>query len=509
MNVELDSALDERSTATAPTVAPQPETKLSDRAIKSSAWLFGIRATVHACLMLQVVVLVKFLSPEQFGIVGIALLCLSMLKTFTEGGMDLALIQRQDDIQMYLPTAWTVQVIRGVFIASMLFLLAPYCCQFFNQPEATQFIQAFGIPVLIAGFMSIGIVEFKKQVQYQKLVAFEVVPAILSFVITILIAYQFHTIWAILIGRIAESVAKVVISFQIHPFRPRLEINRAHFRDLFGFGKWIYMSSILLFLLNQGDNIVVGRILGASWLGFYQFAFRIAKLPVTEVNSTLGQVLFPAFSRLQNDVPRLKSAYFRSLTIILTLTIPFALGIFVIAPYAIPVFLGDEWAPAVQLVQIFSLLGLLVSVGSTTGNIFKAVGRPSYTTLSQFCRAVIMFTAMLPLMQWRGAVGAAYAVVLSELAVGGFLLMAVASLLHASLRDFLRCCACQLAAALLMVLGVHFTGQQLGQPYTITDFLALMFAGAAIYAPLLALLDLLFHLGLIRMLREIFLRWRK
>ncbi len=486
----------------------QPE-KLSDRAIRSSASLFVIRAAVAGSLMLQVVLLVKFLSPEQFGIVGLALLCLSMLRTFTEAGIEQALIQRAGDIRTHLHTAWTIQVIRGALIATALFLLGPMYCQFFNEPEATGFIQAFGIPMLILGFTNIGIVEYKKQVQHNKLISFEVVPAVLNLLVSVFVAYQYQTVWAILFGRIADSVAAVLISFRMHTFRPRLQIYLPHFWDLFRFGKWIYMSTILLFLLNQGDNFVVGKMLGAAWLGYYQFGFRIAKLPITEVNNAIGQVLFSAFSRLQHDIPRMKSAYLRSLTVILTLTIPLTFGIFVIAPYAVPATLGQKWLPSVPLIQIFSLLGLLVSVGSSTGHVFKAVGKPSILTLSQFCRAVIMFSLMIPMIRWNGAVGAAYAVVLSELAIGGFLILAVGNVLQASIRDALRCCSIQLVAAFSMAFGVHFVGTQLSHPDTIPYVVLLIFVGATIYGSLVALMDAILDLELIAMLQGIFTRWRK
>ena len=507
--MSVSSSTDLRSATVSDHESPRGEPQLSDRTIRSSAWLFLIRAAVRGCLMLQVVVLVRFLSPEQFGVVGLALLSLSMLRTFTEGGMELALIQRPGDIRGHLNTAWVVQVIRGMIIASALFLFAPQYCGFFNEPGATTFIQSFGLPMLILGFANIGIVEYKKQVQFEKLVSFEVVPAVLNFVVTIGIAYQYQTVWAILFGRVAESIAKVIISYRVHTFRPRLRFDRQHFRDLFGFGKWIYLSTILLFLLNHGDNIVVGRVLGTLSLGYYQFGFRIAKLPVTEINATLSKVLFPAFSRIQNDTERLKAAYFKSVTVVLTITIPLAFGIFVIAPYAIPAVLGQEWLPSVPLVQVFSILGLLVSIGSTTGNVFKAIGKPSISTMAQFCRAVIMFSAMLPMIEWKGAVGAAYAVVLSELAIGGFLLLKISSLLGAGIADYARAISCQLIAACGMVAAVHFAAGQLSSPDSITNVLALVTLGALVYGLLIALLDSILRLNLLKTFTNILSRFRK
>lgn len=481
----------------------EPRRELGARAVRSSAWLFATSASARLIVLLQVFVLARFLSPTQFGVIGMAFLMVTMLSTLTEAGLDLALIQRPGRIDDHLDTAWTVQVIRGTLLGLVIgFGAAPFA-DFFHEPDAAEFIRSFAGPVFLAGFVNIGIVQYKKSVEYQRLVFFELAPKVAGVVVTLTLAVLTRSIWALFFGYLVQQCIHVGLSYVVHPYRPRFGLRLDLLRDLFGFGKWIYLTNILLFALNQGDDIAVGRAVSATALGFYQVAFKIARLPVTEVNATLSKVLFPAFSELQHDTARLRAAYFKSLRAVLVVTAPFSFGIAITAPAAIPTLLGERWTPAVELVQVFALLGLLVSVGSSTTNIFRAVGKPGIVTRVQMVRAGLMFGLLFPMLDAWGTVGAAGAVVLSELTIGGYLLVRVLAELDAPWRTMRDAVWAQVAAAMLMVAAVGAVLTTSPVADSVLGLLAAVAIGAATYAAALIAIDRWKHLGVLTLIADI------
>jgi O-antigen/teichoic acid export membrane protein len=258
-----------------------------------------------------------------------------------------------------------------------------------------------------------------------------------------------------------------------------------------------------VFMLNHGDDILVGKLLGTTALGYYQLGFRLARMPVTEINFTLAKVLFPAFSRIREDLDRFRSAYFRSLTVIVMITLPVSFGIFSLAPHAIPVFLGYEWEDSVPLVQMFSILGLLVSIGSTTTSVFQALGTPWVTTYAQFVRAIIMFSLMLPLMRAFGVMGAAAAVVVSEVAISGFLFVRAIRAVEGSIRRVAHRLIGQLFSALGMTMGVYWAARLMTNPIQSTGVAVLVLLGVAMYGAQLFIVDRLFDLELLSTCGEV------
>jgi O-antigen/teichoic acid export membrane protein len=197
----------------------------------------------------------------------------------------------------------------------------------------------------------------------------------------------------------------------LHPYRPRIRFEKEKFQDLFGFGRWVLGSSILVFLITQGDDIFVGKMLGVAALGFYQMAYLISNLSATEITHVISQVTFPAYSKLQDDLTKLREAYLKILQLTTFISIPLAGGIFIFAPEFTKIFLGDKWMPMVPAIEVLVLAGLLRSISATTGPVFQAVGKPEIVTKWQPVRLFVLLAVIYPFtVQW-GILGTSLAVV--------------------------------------------------------------------------------------------------
>ncbi len=184
-------------------------------------------------------------------------------------------------------------------------------------------------------------------------------------------------------------------------------------RELFGFGKWILGSVILIFLVTQVDSIVVGALVGVAALGFYQMAYTLASTPTTEIAHVISQVTFPAYVKLQEDAKALRAGYLK----VLKLTSFFSFGLacifLVLADDFVVLFLGEKWSSIIPVMQILVIAGAVRSIAATTGPVFTAIGKPRIDTAWQLLRFTVLFGLVFPLSLMWGIEGAAVAVLAS------------------------------------------------------------------------------------------------
>ena len=389
------------------------EERLSHRVVKSGMWVFAARIAERAFSFVRLIILARLLLPQDFGVLGIAMLTMSVVETFSQTGFQAALIQKKDNAAEYLNSAWTVGIIRGIFLFTILYLVAPFAADFFKVPHAKPIIQILGLSFFLGAFTNIGIVYFQKEFEFKRQFVYQLSTAFADFVVAVSAALILKSVWAIVYGLLAGNCVGLIMSYIVHPYRPRLSLDLRRARELWGFGRWVSGSSILIFLITQGDDVFVGKVLGVAALGLYQLAYKISNLPATEITHVISQVTFPAYSKLQDDIPSLREAYLKVLQVTAFLSFPVAGLIFALAPEFTKIFLGEKWMPMVPAMQVLVVAGLVRSIAATSGSMFGAVGKPKVDTLLQVVRLSVLALLIYPLAIGWGIVGASMAVLVS------------------------------------------------------------------------------------------------
>ena len=397
---------------------------------------------------------IKKPAPEDFGLMGIAFLSMSALETFSQTGFHQALIQKKEDIQEYLDTAWTVLIIRGVVLFAILYLIAPFVASFFNVPQASLIIRVIGFSVLFQAFTNIGIIYLQKELEFNKEFMYQFVGTLADFIVAISAVLILRSVWALVFGLIAGSMARCFVSYLIHSYRPRFNFDVAKVKELFGFGKWVFGSSILIFLITQGDDIFVGKLLGATALGFYQMAYKISNLPATEITHMISRVTFPAYSKLQDSVPKLREAYLKVLQITAFLSFPMAGLIFVLAPDFTKLFLGEKWMPMVPAMMVLCVFGAARSVTSSCGALFQGVGRPDFIAKASLIKLVCLIIVIYPLAQKWNITGVALAITLPTLISQTYVILHILDILKCRKYSFLKTLFFPAAGTVIMLAGL-------------------------------------------------------
>lgn len=483
-------------------VMPQLNESLSKKAIKGGIWLFGLRLSNRGLGFIRTIILARLLDPKDFGLLGIALLVASTVDAFSQTGLQSALVYKKSDVESYLDVAWSGLATRGVILFLLLVVSAPFAADFFNSDEAERIIIVIAFNMLLTGFGNIGIVFFQKDLEFRKQFVYEFSATVVDLVVSISLAFILRNVWALIWGGMAKNFVRLILSYLLHPYRPKVRFEIQKFKELFGYGIWIFGSTVLVFLITQGDDIFVGKFLGVTALGFYQMAYLISNLPATEIADVISRVTFPAYSKLQDDKVKLGAAFLKVVHLTAYVSIPLAGGIFILSYEFTEIFLGSKWLPMVPAVQILVLAGVMGSISATTRPVFQGTGNPRIDTTWQIIRLIALIAVIYPFSSRWGISGVALAVLISTL-IGavGFNVMAI------------RITSCSGGAWLKMIVlpTINTMGvcvlillmKQLIGAIHIGHFILLSATGIIIYFGLTCLLDRVFNYGVKGMAQEV------
>lgn len=435
---------------------PTSSESLSKKVVRGGIWVFALRFTSRGLGFIRTIILARLLAPSDFGLLGIAMLTIATLETFSQTGLQAALIQKKDNVESYLDTAWTVSAVRGVLLFFILFFSSPLVATFFNSPQATLVIKVIAVSTLLSGFRNIGVLFFQKELEFNKQFSYELSATLVDVTVAVTLAFILRNVWALVWGGLAANFVRLFMSYVLHPYRPHVRFDKSEFKELFGFGKWVLGSSILIFLITQGDDIFVGKMLGVTALGFYQMAYLISNLPATEITHVISQVTFPAYSKMRDDIPKLREAYLKVLQLTAFLSFPIAGLIFVLAPDFTKIFFGEKWMPMVPAMQVLCIFGLTRALNATNGPIFYALGNPRIGTKISFVQLIFLSIIIYPFANVSKLIGISWAVTLANLLC--FLMSFYSVLKHISVKklDMIYIFSFHTLSTLCSVLSVYF-----------------------------------------------------
>jgi O-antigen/teichoic acid export membrane protein len=465
----------------------------AEQAIQSGIWVAGINVADRILQLLKVIILARLLSPAAFGLLGIALLTIAALRQFSKLGFDEALIQHEDDdVDAYLNTAWVMKIIRGFGIAVVAFLAAPYLAAFFGEPQAEPIIRVVGISPLILSLQNPAVMYFQKNLNFHKEFVYQVGGRLVDLTVAVVIALIFGSVWALVAGIVAMNFVKFVISYGIHEYRPNIEFNFAYGKEMFGFGKWLLVSAILVFLYGQGDDAFVGWFFAAGSLGVYQLAYRFSNAPATEVTHVISRVAFPTLSKVQNDTEKLREGFRRAVQLSTTVAFPMAAGIAAVAPQFVSVVLGDQWRPAIPVMQVLAVWGGIRAFGANVGSVYKSVGRPDISAGIQATKTGAIAIIIYPAAEWFGLVGVASAIVLSSFVTTPINIYYVLSITQDRAVELIKLIIYPLLGSIVMGGSVITVDTYVLAETSVLNFIFLIILGIILYFGVMSLFENMF-----------------
>ena len=483
---------------------------LSKKVVRSGFWVISIRVFEKLLYIVKLIILARILSPTDFGLMGIALLTLSILETFTNIGFVEALIQKNKEIKEYLDSAWTLVVIRGIFISVVLFLIAPLAAGFFNSPIATPLIRMIAVSILIKSFSNIGVVYFQKELHFKRQILLDLTGAIAYFLVSVILGFLLRSAWALVYGYVASSIVKTIFSYILHPYRAKFNLDRVKLYKLLNYGKWLWGSGLLALVITQGDDLFLGKYLGIVALGFYQMAYKISNIPATEIAHTISQVTFPAYSKMQSDPVKLKEAYLKVLQLNCFFSFLISGLIFVLARDFTNIFLGSKWIPAVPPMMALVFWGMIRSVGATQGPVFNAVGKPKILTMMLIVALIPLVILIYPLTSQWGMLGTSLAIVFATLLSTLTASIVLIKLIRCEVYRFVKMLLFPFIAIVIVAFLLFGLKGSIFIRVQLFEFIALSFVGILAYLGIIYIFDRSFNYGIYALVKErLIFPWRK
>lgn len=353
--------------------------EFSGKVVSAVRWQALDQGVQQVIRLVVMVVLARLVAPQAFGIVALALVVTELAALLSTVGLGSAVIQRRDLTRTHVAVAFTITSGLGLLCAGVLLVLAPAIAGYFDEPRLENVLRVMSIAFVCKGVHAVPLDLLRRELLFQKVIVMSTFATVVAGTGAVVAALLGAGVWALVVFSVGEAagalVAVMVLAIRSGVFTPRLSLDTRAARELFGFGAQVSAVQILYYAQGNVDNLLVGKVLGSTALGYYSVAYRLMLLPILRVADVVAIVAFPAFSSIQHDTVRLAAALQRGIRAISLVCFPLSIGTLAAAPLIVGLVFGDRWLPAVPVVQILALNGPRLAVARLDGSVLLARGQ--------------------------------------------------------------------------------------------------------------------------------------
>lgn len=425
---------------------------------KGAILTVSMRWTDRLIGFVSTLILARLLAPADFGVVAMASLVVGLVDVLLSLGVNVALIRNHNATPAHYNTAWTLRLAQSALAAAIVFVAAPAAALYFNDPRVIPVLRFMSLSMLLVGLENIGIITFQKEMRFGLDFRFVFLKRVVAFIATILAAWLLRSYWALVIGTLAGRSFGVLLSYRMHPMRPRFSLEKL--KEIFSVSQWMLVNSIASYVNRNLDKILLGRRATATIVGGYTLADEISAMPSTEVLAPLNRVLFPAFVAAKNDLAELKRLYLLAQGVQSLLGISAGVGLALVAHEAVLALLGEKWLFVVPFVQVLALANVVEAITTSGRYVLLTMGKIRSAALVNWLQVALFAAGALLILPDGDAFQLAsirVVTVLAEFLVSLWLLMQTLS--NVGVPDIIRTVLRPLLATGVMALAVSSIGQ--------------------------------------------------
>lgn len=356
----------------------------------------GVGTTASKVLnVVALLVVLKLISASAFGVASIVLAIFSILRAITELGLGVAIVQAQDITREEIDSLFWLSLVVSGSLFLLLAAAAPLVSWFYGEPQLTGLLQVYGLSVVVFSLYFVPKNLLTKEMSFGRIVFAENVSLLGSSLAMIGLAYYNFGAWAIIIGELGNRVGRLFLFHYFRPYWPGWSFNWAEIKPRVSFGLYATGSRLISNFNNNVDYLIVGKAFGPEAVGIYAIAYRIISDPVRTLASTINDVAYPAFSKLQDQLERLRTYFFTIARASLSLI---GLVLVVVAVYIGDLLvLGgyDQYLDAIPLIHVFALIGVVRCVTPIVPQLLNAMGEARLNFYYQAASAVLLPAAFV------------------------------------------------------------------------------------------------------------------
>lgn len=349
-----------------------PGPSLTLRTAQGAGWIIVWRMSTRLLGIASTVVLVRLLPPADFGLIALATSFSVMMEWLSGMGVNDALIREKHIDRAMYDTAFTMNLLRGVAIAAAIAGVAFPVAHFFNDPRLANILFVLAVAMFASSAENIGIVDFRRSLSFEMEFRLSVIPRMAMILTSIAFAVVFRNYWALVAGIVTNRVLRFVLTYWMHPHRPRLTLSA--WRRLIGYSFYSWLTAVASLVRDRADTIAIGRVFGPTSVGIYSVGWEIGSLTSTELVEPLTAAMFAGFAEAGRTGGDVSEGYFKAMSATLLLTLPLGFGLSLLAGPVIHLAFGSVWAEAVPLAQVFALVCMLKVAAYFSGVLLNAQG---------------------------------------------------------------------------------------------------------------------------------------
>jgi O-antigen/teichoic acid export membrane protein len=455
------------------------------RVLRGLAWKGGSSLARQLMRIAVTVVLARLLSPHDYGVAGMVIVFATLVEIFGDLALGAALVQRPELSDDDRSTAFWVSVGAGLFFTLVGIAAAGPLAGFYGTPAVRPLFMVMSLSFLITAVGSTQAALLMRVMDFRGLELRLTGGAIVGAGVAIVLAWRGAGPWALIGQQVTAAFVATVLVWRFSSWRPRFRFSGASLRELGSFSGRVFGTRLLFYANRNADNVLVGRYVGASGLGAYTIAYNIMLLPSNQISAPVQEVLYPTFSRMQDDVPRVAQAWLAVNRIVGSISLPALAGMAMVAPEFVAVVLGPKWHSAARVIQILAWVGMLQSLQGLNSSVLQARNRTRELLRYGVVVCVSSLTAFVLGLHW-GLIGVAVAYAASSTLVEPYYSWLTARALGISVFAFPRALAgvAQAVVGMTVAMGIVrmlLAGSDLGPA---PRLLVLIAAGALAYMPL-------------------------
>lgn len=348
---------------------------LKQKTVKGILWSSLERFSVQGIQFVVMIIMARMLTPNDYGLVGMLAVFIAVSQSLVDSGFSQALIRKQDRTETDNSTVFYFNIIVGFILYGLLFALAPFIADFYNEPQLTAITRVIGLSVLFNSLVVVQRALLTIKIDFKTQAKAALTAAIISGVLGIWMAASGYGVWSIVAQQLANLGINTLLLWILSHWRPSLIYSWKSFHVLFGFGSKLMVSGLIDTIYRNIYLIVIGRVFSAADLGYYTRAHQFTDFPSSNVSGIIQRVTYPILCSIQNENERLSDVYRRFLRLSAFIVFPLMMGLAAVAEPLVLALLKEQWLFAATLISIICFSMMWYPIHSINLNLLQVKGR--------------------------------------------------------------------------------------------------------------------------------------
>lgn len=335
---------------------------MNNKVHKGFLWSGIMQFANHGASIVITIILARLLSPKEFGLVAMVLVLSDFSNVILSYGFGQALIQKKKVSNIDYSSVFWLNIVFGLVLSFIFFFLAPLIADLYNEPRLYLMTQILCWTYLIASFNIVPQIIFTKKLDFKSLAKIRVSSVVIAGIGGITIAYFGGGVWSLVFIEIVRTLIITILSWTIGKWYPSFKFSGKSIKSIFAFSMNILGNETISYWMDNFDKMIIGKALGDYVLGLYRQAFSFMMLPVNNIARVANSVLFPAFSKEQDNIGYIQNSFFKVFNLVSLIIYPMMIVLFVTSQSFVKIVLGDAWLEMSFVLRVFAIVGIFYTM---------------------------------------------------------------------------------------------------------------------------------------------------